>query len=76
MEEQAMDKQHEDSAVGPDVVTEDYGGTWIAWDHHNVHIVAKGATIEQATTLAQSLGVKDPTLEFVPPSDAAFVGGV
>jgi len=71
-----MDKQHEDSAVMADVVTEDYGGTWIAWDQQNVHIVATGATIEQATTLAQSLGVNEPTLEFVPPSDAAFVGGV
>jgi len=58
----------------PDAVSEDYGGKWIAWDDENVHIVASGATGEQARNNAQLLGVEDPTLEFVPPLDAAFAG--
>jgi hypothetical protein len=58
----------------PEVVGEEYGGKWIAWDVENLHIIACGATAEQAKKNALAAGVSDPTLEFVPPSDAAFAG--
>jgi hypothetical protein len=58
-----------------ETVGEQYGGMWIAWDSENLHIIASGATAEQAKQCALAAGVSDPTLEFVPPSDAAFAGG-
>jgi hypothetical protein len=60
----------------PEIVGEQYGGKWIAWDGENLHIIASGATAEQAKQDALAAGVSDPTLEFVPPSDAAFAGGL
>jgi hypothetical protein len=60
----------------PEVVGEQYGGKWIAWDAANLHIIASGATAEQAKQNARDVGIIDATLEFVPPSDAAFAGGV
>jgi hypothetical protein len=60
----------------PEVVGEQYGGKWIAWDTDNLHIIASGATAEQVRQDALAVGVSDPTLEFVPPTDAAFAGGV
>ena len=60
----------------PEVVGEQYGGKWIAWDATNLHIIASGATAAQAQQNAQNVGIRDATLEFVPPSDAAFAGGV
>ena len=60
----------------PEVVGEQYGGMWIAWDVENLHIIASGATAQQAKNNALAAGVSDAILEFIPPSDAAFVGGV
>jgi hypothetical protein len=60
----------------PETVGEQYGGRWIAWDGENLRIIASGATAEQAKQDALAAGVNDPTLEFVPPSDAAFAGGI
>lgn len=60
----------------PENVGEEFGGKWIAWDEHNLHIVASGATADEAKQHALIAGVSAPTLEFVPPSDAAFVGGL
>jgi hypothetical protein len=57
-------------------VGEEFGGKWIAWDDENLHIVASGATAEEAKQHALGEGVRDPTLEFIPPSDSAFVGGL
>ena len=58
----------------PDTVSQEFGGQWIAWDGDNIHIVASGATAEEAKQNALAVGVSEPTLEFVPPSDAAFGG--
>lgn len=60
----------------PDTVGEEFGGKWIAWDEENIHIVASGATADEAKQIARLAGVSDPVLEFVPPTDATFVGGV
>jgi hypothetical protein len=60
----------------PEVVGEQHGGKWIAWDGENLHIIASGVTAAQAKQDAMAAGVSDPTLEFVPPSDAAFTGGL
>ncbi len=60
----------------PESVGEEFGGKWIAWDEENLHIVGSGATAEEAKRHALVEGVREPTLEFVPPSDAAFVGGL
>jgi hypothetical protein len=59
-----------------DVVGEEFGGKWIAWDEQNIHIVASGITANEAKQNALGAGVSEPTLEFVPPSDAAFLGGI
>jgi hypothetical protein len=60
----------------PDVVDAQYGGKWVAWDNENLHIVASGATAEEAQQNALATGVSDPILEFIPPSDAVFAGGL
>ena len=60
----------------PETVGEEYGGKWIAWDDDGVKIVASGRTYEEARDEALTSGVKLPGLEFVPPSDRAFVGGI
>ena len=60
----------------PETVGEQYGGKWIAWVGENLRIVASGATSVQAKQNALAAGESDPTLEFVPPSDAAFAGGL
>jgi hypothetical protein len=60
----------------PEAVGAQYGGKWIAWDDDAVKIVASGDTLEEVREQAMSAGVKLPGLEFVPPSDHAFVGGV
>ena len=60
----------------PETVGEQYGGKWIAWDAENIHIVASGSTADEAKQRALVAGVSDPTLDFVPPSDAAFVSGL
>jgi hypothetical protein len=62
--------------VEPDAVGEEHGGKWIAWDHANIHIIATGVTADEARRNAEAAGVRDPILEFVPPADAAFMGGV
>jgi len=59
----------------PETVGEQYGGKWIAWDAENIRIVASGANADEAKQNALATGVSEPTLEFVPPSDAAFVCG-
>ncbi len=53
-----------------------YGGKWIAWNDANDHIVASGESYEEARRKALDAGVKLPPVEFVPPSDRAFVGGL
>ncbi len=58
----------------PDIVGEEYGGKWIAWDEENIHIVASGATNEPTKLNALTVGVHQPTLEFAPPADAASAG--
>jgi hypothetical protein len=60
----------------PDKVGEEHGGRWIAWDDENLHIVASGATMLEVQQEAQSAGIREPTIEFVPPSDGSFVGGI
>jgi hypothetical protein len=60
----------------PDTVSEQYGGKWVAWDEDDQHIVATGRTYEEAKQSAITLGVNRPVLEKVPPSDAAFAGGL
>jgi len=59
----------------PEPVGAQYGGKWIAWDDDAVKIVASGETLEEVRQQALSAGIKLPGLEFVPPSDRAFVGG-
>jgi hypothetical protein len=60
----------------PEPVGAQYGGKWIAWDDDAVKIVASGKTLEEVRKQALNAGVRLPGLEFVPPSDRAFVGGV
>ena len=60
----------------PETVGAQYGGKWIAWDDDGLKIVASGDTLEQVREQARSAGVKLPALEFVPPSDRAFIGAV
>lgn len=60
----------------PDTVSEKFGDSWIAWDEANIHIVGIGSTANEAKQIALAAGVSDPILEFVPPSDAAFLGGL
>jgi hypothetical protein len=62
--------------VNPEPVGANYGGKWIAWNDDAVKIVASGDTLEAVRQQALDAGVKLPGLEFVPPSDRAFVGGV
>ena len=69
-----MKQRHPQSE--PEPVGAQYGGKWIAWDDDAVKIVASGETLEDVREQALSAGVKLPGLEFVPPSDRAFVGGV
>lgn len=59
-----------------DIVSEEYGGKWIAWDEADQHIVATGQTYEEAKQNARAIGVTSPVIEKVPPSDAAFAGGL
>jgi len=58
------------------VVGAEYGGKWIAWDDAATNIVASGPTLEEVRNQALVCGVKLPSLEFVPASDRAFVGGL
>ena len=60
----------------PETVGTEYGGKWIAWDDDGLKIAASGGTYEEARDQALAAGVQVPGLEFVPPSDRAFVGGV
>lgn len=60
----------------PEPIGAKYGGKWIAWDDAAVRVVASGETLEEVRKQAVEAGVKLPGLEFVPPSDRAFVGGV
>jgi hypothetical protein len=60
----------------PQTVDAKYGGKWIAWDDAAARIVASGETLQSVREQAIRSGVKLPGLEFVPPSDRAFVGGV
>ena len=60
----------------PEPIGAQYGGKWIAWDDDAVRIVASGESLEEVRQQAHNAGVKLPGLEFVPPSDRAFVGGV
>jgi hypothetical protein len=62
--------------ASPEAVGANYGGKWIAWSDDAVKIVASGDTLEAVRQQALDAGVKLPGLEFVPPSDRAFVGGV
>jgi hypothetical protein len=62
-------QQIESEAIGPE-----YGGKWIAWDDDAMKIVASGETLEEVRQQASDIGVQQPGLEFVPPSDRAFVG--
>lgn len=66
-------EQHEEQ---PDIVTQEFGGKWVAWDEDARHIVAYGNSYEEAKEKAQAAGVKRPVLEKVPPADAAFAGGL
>jgi hypothetical protein len=58
------------------IVGEEYSGLWIAWDDEGIRIVASGKTYEEAREQALASGAQFPGLEFVPPLDRAFVGGV
>lgn len=60
----------------PQTVDAEYGGKWIAWDDAAIHIIASGESLQVVREQAIRAGVKVPGLEFVPPSDRAFVGGV
>lgn len=60
----------------PQTVDAKYGGKWIAWDDAAIHVVASGESLQSVREQALRAGVKEPGLEFVPPSDRAFVGGV
>jgi hypothetical protein len=60
----------------PQTVGAEYGGKWIAWDEQNIRIVASGDTFDEVQHAAQSAGVEEAILEFVPPSDSAFIGGL
>jgi len=60
----------------PEPIGAEYGGKWIAWDDRALRIVASGDTMEEVRELALAAGVRLPGLEFVPPADRAFVGGV
>jgi hypothetical protein len=62
--------------TSPEPVGANYGGKWIAWNDEAVKIVASGDTLEAVRQQALDAGVKLPGLEFVPPADRAFVGGV
>jgi hypothetical protein len=64
-------QQRESETVGPQ-----YSGKWIAWDDDATKIVASGATLEEARQRATAAGVEQPGLEFVPPADRAFIGGL
>ena len=60
----------------PETVAAQYGGQWIAWDDRGLKIVAAGETLEEVRQQTLGAGVKMPGLEFVPPSDSAFIAGV
>ena len=60
----------------PEPVGAQYGGKWIAWNNDATRIVASGETIEEVRQEALRAGFLLPGLEFVPPTDRAFVGGV
>jgi hypothetical protein len=60
----------------PETVGAEYGGKWIAWDDDGLKIVASGESLEEVRERALTGGVRLPALEFVPPSDRAFIGGV
>jgi hypothetical protein len=60
----------------PEPVGAQYGGKWIAWDDGATQIVASGETMEEVRQEALRAGILLPGLEFVPPADRAFVGGV
>ena len=60
----------------PDPVGAKYSGKWIAWDNGATKIVASGETIEEVRQEAMRAGILLPGLEFVPPTDRAFVGGL
>jgi len=59
-----------------EIVAEQFGGKWIAWDDDGLRIIASSNSYEDAREQALAAGVQLPGLEFVPPSDRAFVGGV
>ena len=60
----------------PEPVDAKYGDKWIAWDDDAIKIVASGESLQAVREQALNAGVKLPGLEFIPPSDRAFVGGV
>ncbi len=65
-----------DSEPQRETVGAQYGGKWIAWNAGGMKIIASGETYDEACQASQSQGVALPILEFVPPSDAAFIGGL
>ena len=60
----------------PDVVGPEFSGQWIAWDDANLRIIAHGPSFEEVHRQTLAAGSIAPTFEFVPPADAAFVGGL
>jgi hypothetical protein len=72
METRVMNLQHRE----PETVGPQYSGKWIAWDDDAAKIVASGETLEEARQRAVAAGIEQPGLEFVPPADRAFVGGL
>ena len=60
----------------PQTVGTEYGDKWIAWDEANIRIIGCGDSYEAAKKAGQDAGTPDPTVEYVPPADGAFVGSL
>ena len=59
----------------PETVGIEYGDKWIAWDEANLKIIGSGNSYEEAKEAGQATGTPDPIIEYIPPTDGAFIGG-
>jgi hypothetical protein len=56
------------------IVSREYAGKWIAWDHEMTRIVGSGATPREAWDAAIKAGEARPILGKSPPASVRMIG--
>ena len=59
-----------------EVVGAEHSGKWIAWNAEGLAIIASEDSYQAAAATCEAKGIHQPIFEYVPPTDAGFVGGL